>query len=119
MSEQQTPHQSMSMPSSQMASLVDESQDDADDNSEQNNDHQKSVNQSLEEEEDDEDDEDDDDDDSPVLNRLNTTEELRELEGIVLLRQIFPDETTQELKRMHYDHVRANAMPKEEGAQPT
>jgi hypothetical protein len=50
----------------------------------------------------------DDDGDSPDelnLNCLSSHEQSQEVEGIALLRQIFPDETTEELRRLHQMHI--------------
>jgi hypothetical protein len=51
--------------------------------------------------------EDDDGSDAPdwSLNRLSSHEEFQEVEGIALLRQIFPDETTEELRQLHQMHI--------------
>ena len=41
-----------------------------------------------------------------LLNILSSVDEVQEMEGIALLRQIFPDESTEALRKLHYEHIR-------------
>jgi hypothetical protein len=56
--------------------------------------------------------------DSPILNSLSSEEQFQEMEGISLLKQIFPDESPSALKQLHLDHIRAQSKHSSQQLQP-